>query len=56
MAYLEEVRIIAAWCKLRESFRHFRADRNRALDVLSDDYPGRRDVLRKRWQDEYRCQ
>jgi predicted DNA-binding transcriptional regulator YafY len=49
IAYTEEVRIIAAWCELRQDFRHFRTDRIRSADVLEARHPERISVLRKRW-------
>jgi predicted DNA-binding transcriptional regulator YafY len=42
--FWEEVWTLAAWCELREDFRHFRVDRIRALDVLNErfrDEPGK---------------
>jgi predicted DNA-binding transcriptional regulator YafY len=50
IGYMEEVRIIAAWCELRSDFRHFRTDRIRSVRVLEERYPERTDVLRKRWE------
>lgn len=49
IAYMEEVRIIAGWCELREDFRHFRTDRIVSLKVQDERYPERWAVLRKRW-------
>jgi len=53
IAYLEDVRVVAAWCELREAFRHFRTDRIRAASPLSECYPGGRDVLLRRWEAVY---
>ena len=49
IAYMEEVRILAAWCETKADFRHFRTDRIRSLHVLDERYPERRAALRKRW-------
>lgn len=54
IAYMEEVRVVAAWCELREDFRHFRTDRIGEAKTLSERYPGRRDVLLKRWEAQYK--
>lgn len=50
LAFMERVRMVAAWCELREGFRHFRADRIRSLMPLSLRYPTRRAVLVKAWK------
>ena len=49
VAYLDDVRLIAAWCELRQDFRRFRTDRVVAAEVLEDRYPERAAVLRARW-------
>jgi len=53
LAFMERVRMVAAWCELREGFRHFRADRIRSLQPLSLRYPTRRAVLVKAWKEEH---
>lgn len=50
IAYMEEVRIIVAWCENRRDFRHFRTDRVRSVQVLEERYPARPDELRARWK------
>ncbi len=50
IAYYESVRLLAAWCELREDFRHFRTDRVSAAEFLDERYPARRDVLRSQWR------
>lgn len=52
IAYLDGARMLAAWCELREAFRHFRTDRINLLEVREERYPQRRAVLLKRWQQE----
>lgn len=52
VAYFESARLIAAWCELRQAFRHFRTDRIRELTVLDERYPARRAVLVARWKRE----
>jgi predicted DNA-binding transcriptional regulator YafY len=50
IAYYETVRLLAAWCELRQEFRHFRTDRVPAAEFLEERYPGRRDILRSQWR------
>jgi predicted DNA-binding transcriptional regulator YafY len=50
IGYYETVRVIAAWCELREAFRHFRTDRVIAADFIDERYPGRRETLRAAWR------
>ncbi len=51
LGYFDRVRIVAAWCELRRSVRHFRADRIVALDVTDMRYPRRRRELLKEWRE-----
>jgi len=50
LGFLETVRILAAWCELRQDFRHFRADRISAPEFLEARYPERPAALRVRWR------
>lgn len=50
IAYYETVRLLAAWCELRQDFRHFRTDRVTDAEFLEERYPGRRDILRSQWR------
>ncbi len=52
MAFFHESRILAAWCELRQDFRHFRADRVIALVETGERYPARRHALMKRWREQ----
>jgi predicted DNA-binding transcriptional regulator YafY len=52
LAFYEGKRILAAWCEMRSAFRHFRADRIRALTPTEDRYPKRRSLLMKEWSRE----
>ncbi len=49
LAYLKGVRLLVAWCELRDDFRHFRVDRISKLELLEDSVPERHDVLFYRW-------
>ncbi|WP_158816854.1 YafY family protein [Methylocapsa sp. S129] len=50
IAYMEDVRIIVAWCELRQGFRHFRTDRMDAVEVAAERIPERQEALLKRWK------
>jgi predicted DNA-binding transcriptional regulator YafY len=52
LAFMEKARVLAAWCELRNGFRHFRADRIRHLTPLRMRYPTRRAALVEQWQSE----
>lgn len=39
LAYYVDVTVIAAWCELRDAFRHFRADRIRSAQLLEERFP-----------------
>lgn len=52
MAFFDpDARVFAAWCELRGAFRHFRADRVRALEDAGRAYPTRRHLLIQRWRE-----
>jgi predicted DNA-binding transcriptional regulator YafY len=50
LGYLEDRRILVAWCELRSDYRHFRTDRIMQASVLPDRLPKHRDQLLKQWQ------
>ena len=50
LGYFEHVRVLVAWCEARQDFRHFRADRIVAFQVLDECYPRRRQTLLKEWR------
>lgn len=49
IAYFETVRVVAAWCELREAFRHFRTDRIESFEVLEENYPKPMEQLKAEW-------
>ncbi len=51
LGFFERVRIVIAWCELREEFRHFRTDRIIKLTVMEARYPQRRQTLLKKWRE-----
>jgi len=50
IGYVETVRLLAAWCELRQDFRHFRTDRIVAAEFLDESFDCRPDELRARWR------
>ncbi|WP_413988237.1 helix-turn-helix transcriptional regulator [Labrys okinawensis] len=50
LGFMEEVRVLAAWCELRQDFRHFRTDRIATARETGERYPGRRNALVKTWR------
>lgn len=50
LGFFESTRILAAWCELREAYRHFRTDRIEAAEVLDARPPRRRRTLAREWR------
>ncbi|MEO7065549.1 MAG: YafY family protein [Rhodanobacter sp.] len=50
IGYADTVRLLAAWCELRQGFRHFRTDRIVSAEFLHEPYGCRPSKLRARWQ------
>jgi predicted DNA-binding transcriptional regulator YafY len=50
LGFFDRVRIVVAWCELREGFRHFRTDRIGKVQILDKRYPRRRQALLKEWR------
>ncbi|TIW07792.1 MAG: WYL domain-containing protein, partial [Mesorhizobium sp.] len=50
IGYAETVRLLAAWCELRQNFRHFRTDRVSAAEFLDERIGCRPGELRNRWK------
>lgn len=50
IGYTDSVRLIAAWCELRRSFRHFRADRVVDAEFLDEKIDSKPMDLLARWQ------
>jgi predicted DNA-binding transcriptional regulator YafY len=49
VGYRETIRMIIAWCELRQAFRSFRTDRVVGADFLEDRHGKRPAVLRGEW-------
>jgi predicted DNA-binding transcriptional regulator YafY len=50
VSYFETVRVIVAWCELRQNFRNFRTDRVLEAHFLADRYPTPRVRLLAAWK------
>ncbi|MEC5320559.1 YafY family protein [Brenneria populi subsp. brevivirga] len=51
LGYFDHTRVLAAWCEIRQAFRHFRTERIGELEVLKERYPRRRQILLKTWRE-----
>ncbi|UGY11049.1 helix-turn-helix transcriptional regulator [Phyllobacterium pellucidum] len=51
LGFFDRVRVVVAWCELRQDNRHFRADRILALQTTDTRYPKRRHALIKQWRE-----
>jgi len=51
LGFFDRVRVIVAWCELRQGFRHFRVDRIAALTPSQARYPRRRQALLREWRE-----
>lgn len=50
LGYMHEVQVLAAWCELRQSYRHFRLDRMHCFSLLTDKIPYPKGYLLERWR------
>ena len=50
VGYFENARMLAAWCELRQDFRHFRTDRILGVEFLDERHGCRSGELRLRWK------
>ena len=50
LAFFDRVRVVVAWCELRDGYRHFHTDRITALAGSQTRYPRRRLALLKEWR------
>lgn len=51
LTFCATVRLLAAWCELREGYRQFRTDRILAFAETREAYPRRRHALVKEWRE-----
>ncbi|RCW95472.1 helix-turn-helix transcriptional regulator [Marinomonas foliarum] len=50
LGYFDEVRVLVAWCELRQDIRNFRADRIFSCELINTRYATPRHVLLKQWR------
>ncbi len=50
LGYFDEVRVLVAWCELRQEIRNFRTDRLLTCELEKTRYPTPRHALLKRWR------
>jgi predicted DNA-binding transcriptional regulator YafY len=50
VGYFDTIRMVAAWCELRDDFRNFRTDRVTSADFLDERHGCRAGELRTRWK------
>lgn len=50
LAFFDRALILAAWCELRQDFRHFRIDRIRNFETLKEQYSRNRRSLLEEWR------
>ncbi len=50
LGFFDHVRVLIAWCELRQEIRHFRSDRVVLLQVQEQRYATRRQALLKEWR------
>tara|TARA_R110000764_G_scaffold116012_1_gene202911 strand:- start:33 stop:674 length:642 start_codon:yes stop_codon:yes gene_type:complete len=50
LGYFDEVRVLVAWCELRQDIRNFRTDRLLSCELEKTRYPTPRHALLKRWR------
>ncbi|MBZ6077657.1 helix-turn-helix transcriptional regulator [Microvirga puerhi] len=51
LGFFDRVRVLIAWCELRQGFRHFRTDRIAAMEPRPERYLRRRMALLKAWRE-----
>ncbi len=50
LGFMNEARVLVAWCEARQAYRTFRTDRIASARETSERYPGRRAMLLKAWR------
>jgi predicted DNA-binding transcriptional regulator YafY len=51
LGFFDRTRVLAAWCELRQDYRHFRTDRIIGLRLTDKRYPRRRRALMREWRE-----
>jgi predicted DNA-binding transcriptional regulator YafY len=52
LGFMNEARVLVAWCETRQAYRTFRTDRILTVHEIGERYPGRRAMLLKAWRDQ----
>jgi predicted DNA-binding transcriptional regulator YafY len=50
LGFMNEARVLVAWCELRQDYRMFRTDRIASAQEMGERYPGGRSVLLRDWR------
>jgi predicted DNA-binding transcriptional regulator YafY len=50
LGFMNEARMLVAWCEMRQGYRNFRTDRIASASETRERYPGRRSVLLRGWR------
>ena len=50
LVYYVQVAVLAAWCRLRQDYRHFRIDRIQRMDLAPEFFTGEALQLRRNWE------
>ena len=56
MLYYVDSLVIAAWCELREDFRHFRVDRISQCNITGEHFDSNAMTLREKWKSKHQLQ
>lgn len=54
VAFFARVRVVVAWCELRQAHRHFRTDRITLVECTDERLPRRRRQLLSEWREAER--
>ncbi len=54
IGFFEKVRVVAAWCELRQDYRSFRIDRMLEARDTGKPFPRRRAIMQKEWRERDR--
>jgi predicted DNA-binding transcriptional regulator YafY len=52
LAFFDRMRMIVAWCELRQGYRHFRADRIASMEVTDERSGRRRLAMTREWREQ----
>lgn len=55
IGYMKATQVLAAWCELRQSYRHFRLDRIQSYTALDEKLPYPKHYLFEQWRKEVLC-